>query len=110
VRAQKFDRGAHVLLLADAVRVRAGRRAHATKVEAQRDDATGDQGLGGAVDDVVVHRAATTRVRMTDDRRRDGRRRLAQDPFQRSVRDGDRHPPRRRNRCRHSRLPYHLIT
>src|SRR4030095_15323643 len=62
------DRRSRVVLLAPPVVVRAGTAADATEVEAQRREAGMLERLGGAKDDLVVHRAAEQGVWMADHR------------------------------------------
>ena len=83
---QELEGRESVVLLAGVAVVTAGRRADATEVEAQHGDAGVVEGLGGAVDDVVVHRAAAERVRVADDGGGDGRGGLLEDRLELSVR------------------------
>ena len=68
------ERRPRVLLLAGAVVVDALAAADAAEVEAEDGEAGRLQRLRGAEDDLEVHHPAVERVRVADDRRRDGRR------------------------------------
>src|SRR6185503_17201234 len=92
---EDVERRERVLLLARAAVVSPRRGAHAAEVEAQHGDARLVEGLGGPVDDVVVHRAAAQRVRMANDRRRDGGLRLLEQALELTMSDRNGYASRR---------------
>ncbi len=93
------QRGAHVVDLPAPRVVTALREPDAAKLEPQGREAGLNQGLDGAVDDLVVHRAAVERVRMREDRTSAARTR------RRPSRDPPDHRRSPRNSRDWSRLP-----
>jgi hypothetical protein len=64
---EPIEGGFDVILFASALIVRAFAEAGAAKVEAKDGKAEGGEGLHGVIDDLVVHGAAASGVRVADD-------------------------------------------